>query len=157
MAKDLHSIRVKEVMSKEVVTVAPHDSLHESLQLMVDNKVAALPVVDAHDRCVGMLSSSDFLALTSDLDGELTDLAGAEGAAERWVAKQLGGGLGNDQVADHMSEQVATVSCEATIHEAAQLMLRHHVHRLPVIDANRRLVGIVSTMDLLRAFVDHAA
>jgi CBS domain-containing membrane protein len=154
MARDLYSIHVREVMSKEVVTVAPHDSLHESLQLMVANKIAALPVIDAHDRCVGMLSSSDFLELTSDLDGELTELEGLEGAAERWVARQLGSGIGHDQVADHMTDHVATISSEAKLIEAAEVMLRNHVHRLPVIDASQRLVGIVSTIDLLRAWVE---
>ncbi len=154
MARDLYSIHVREIMSKEVVTVAPHDSLHESLQLMVENKVTAVPVVDGHDRCVGMLSSSDFLEITSDLDGELSELEGLEGAAERWVVKQLGKGIGHDQVADHMTDHVATISSEAKLIEAAAVMLRNHVHRLPVIDASHRLVGIVSTMDLMRAWVE---
>jgi len=157
MARDLYSLRVKDVMSRDVVTISPNDSLHESLQLMVENKVAAVPVIDHRDRCVGMLSSSDFLQITRELDSELSSLDASDIASERWLLQKLHDGVGNDKVSEHMTENVASISSEAALSEAAQQMLRNRVHRLPVIDGNNRLVGIVSTMDVLRAFAEGAA
>jgi CBS domain-containing protein len=53
-----------------------------------------------------------------------------------------------------MTSPVASIGPEATLVDAARAMLRHRVHHLPVVDDEQRLVGIVSTMDLLSGFVD---
>ncbi len=53
-----------------------------------------------------------------------------------------------------MSDSVVTVGLETSIQKAAQEMLRNHVHHLPVVDTEDRLIGIISTMDILAAFAD---
>jgi CBS domain-containing protein len=64
--------------------------------------------------------------------------------------------VGHHSVSDVMTETVIAVTPETTLVQAADDMLRERVHRLPVVDGQRRLVGIVSTTDVLRAFIKHA-
>src|SRR5580765_2156946 len=71
--------RVREVMSTDLVAVNPGDSVSEALRLLVENKVHALPVVDGHERCVGVLSGTDLLQLDLQLGGELEALNSSEG------------------------------------------------------------------------------
>ena len=61
--------------------------------------------------------------------------------------------VGQRNISELMSEEVATVSPQESLDGAARLILRHQVHRLPVVDDEQRLVGILSTMDLLAALV----
>ncbi len=68
MANQLFQRRVRDVMRKHVVTVNAQDTVHDALELMLENKVSALPVVDHRGHCVGVLSSRDFVDLTHDLD-----------------------------------------------------------------------------------------
>ena len=70
--------------------------------------------------------------------------------------KNLSQHVGQRSVMDLMSEAVVSVPPDAFLAQAAAAMLRERVHRLPVLDHEGRLLGIVSTTDVLRAFVDGA-
>ncbi len=65
-------------------------------------------------------------------------------------------GMDRRKVEELMSNTVAAVGPETSLTETAQTMLRHRVHRLPVLDEQQRVLGIISTMDILSAFVDGA-
>ena len=152
-----HSMRAKDVMSRDVVSISANETLHVALELMGENRVAALPVVDRRDHCLGMLSASDLVDVTRELDDDLERLDGVDGMARGWLVDNLGQGLGNQKIDELMSESVATVGPETPLAEVAREMLRHRVHRLTVTDESDRLVGIVSTMDLLSAFANGAS
>ena len=143
--------RVQDVMSRDVVTIFAQDSVHEALELMVENRVSALPVVDGRGHCVGVLSTSDMIDMARELDSELTLLETADGSSRMWMVESLRAGIGHEPVSNVMTEAVASVRPETPVREAAREMLRHRVHRLPVVDGNSQLVGIVSTMDVLGA------
>ncbi|MCA9248851.1 MAG: CBS domain-containing protein [Planctomycetales bacterium] len=147
---------VKTVMNKHVVAVHPQDSIHEALALMVENRVSALPVVDSHGRCGGIISTSDIIDLTYELDEELAGLGRAEEGARQWIIEKLADGLDDRQVTDLMTSEVSSVCPECSLVEAASIMRRHHVHRLPVIDKRGHLVGILSTLDVLDALIEAA-
>lgn len=143
---------VQDVMKTDVVSLRPDDTLHDALDLFVENRVSALPVVDLRDRCIGMLSTSDVIDLTRDLDADLHELDEADRMSNGWIVDRLRGSFGNDTVDSVMTEKVATVSPETSLPLAAQKMLRQRIHRLPVVDNDGQLVGIISTMDILAAF-----
>lgn len=147
---------VKDVMSREVVTASPDDTLQEALQLMVENRVSSLPVTDRKGHCLGMLSSTDLIELTRELDEDLSSLDRVSDAGYQWLLERLRAGFGSDKVRDHMSQDVAMVAAESELAQAALQMLRYRVHRLPVTDSSDRVLGIVSSMDVLRAFADGA-
>jgi CBS-domain-containing membrane protein len=156
MGTSIYNRRVKDIMSRDVVTISAGDTVHEALQLMGENRVSALPVINAHDNCVGILSTSDLVDMTRDVDDDLYQLDMVDPTSRRFLLDKLAHSMGSETVQSFMSETVATVDVETTIGKAAREMLRNRVHHLPVVDTRDRLIGIVSTMDILAEFADGA-
>ena len=152
----VQSMRVRDIMSKEVVYVDSADSVQDALDLMAENRVAALPVVDGKLHCIGMLSTSDLVDVARDLSDDLLHLDELSSLTGGWLINKLGQDFGEKRLQDLMSIDVETIVQEATIGKAAQEMLRHQVHRLPVVDDHDRLIGIVSTMDILEVVAEGA-
>ena len=157
MVKKLSQLRVKDVMSKQVVAVSPDDSLHEALDLICENRVSALPVVDSHGHCVGMLSTSDLINLTHELDDELHNLGRTNESKPQWLAERLARAFGSERVVEQMTETAETIHQEVSVCDAAAMMMRNRVHRLPVTDDHNKLLGIISTMDIMSAVANGAA
>lgn len=154
MTTSVYQQRVKDVVSRDVVAIHAADNVHEALVLLTENRVSALPVVDGHDRCVGMLSTTDLIDLTREIDDEIEELSRDDGISREWLVDRLKSHVGDTNVMDLMTDNAASVDPERPLVDAAREMLRHRVHRLPVVDQRGRLQGIISTMDILRAFVE---
>jgi CBS domain-containing protein len=143
---------VADIMTTDIVSVRPGDTVYEALELMLENHVSALPVINGRGRCVGVISATDVLNLTQDVENELIGLREAENLTHyRAVERLANSEMAAESVQAAMTRDVIRVGPSATIAKAAALMVRHHVHRLLVVDDERRLVGIVSTMDVMRA------
>jgi CBS-domain-containing membrane protein len=154
--KSIYEHRVKDVMSRDVVTINADDTIHEALTLMGENRVSALPVVDSRDHCVGIISTSDLVDMTRDVDDDLYHLDMVDPASRRFLLDKHAHSMGGETVQSFMSEAVTTVSDETTIARATREMLRNRVHHLPVVDEHDQLIGIVSTIDILSEFADGA-
>lgn len=148
-------VPLKDVISHDVVSINPQDTLREALSTMVENRVSALPVVDSRGHCVGIISVTDLLGMTRDLSDELNSLAESGGLDhERLVQKLEHAEVLTDQVQDWMTSNVVSLRADSTLQQAARLMLKNRVHRLVVLDEQKIVVGVVSTMDLLAAYAD---
>ena len=152
----IYARRVKDIMSRDVVTLNAGDTVHEALALMGENRVSALPVVNARNACIGVLSTSDLVDMTRDVDDDLYHLDMVDPTSRRFLLDKLAHSLGSETVQSFMSEGVATIDQEATIGKATREMLRNRIHHLPVVDKNDRVIGILSTMDILAEFADGA-
>jgi CBS-domain-containing membrane protein len=138
---------VAEVMTTDVVTVDALAPFKEIVRLMQEHRVSALPVVDADGVLVGIVSEGD-LILKED-----PELAGGGHRFEgrrRSSARSKAAGM---RAYELMTTPVLSVAPEAPLGEAARRMHRAEVKRLPVLDADGHLVGIVSRADLLRVFL----
>ncbi|MFI9152479.1 CBS domain-containing protein [Streptomyces sp. NPDC053367] len=131
---------VSDVMTHTVVAVGSKASFKEIVELLAQWKVSALPVLAGEGRVVGVVSEADLLAKEEFRDTEQGDLA------ERIKASALTAG-------DLMSTPAVTVHADATVAEAARIMARRHVKRLPVVDGVGLLQGVVSRSDLLKVFL----
>src|ERR1051326_133427 len=148
-------VPLRDVISHDVVSINPQDMLREALSTMVENRVSALPVVDSRGHCVGVISVTDLLGMTRDLSDELNALSESGGLDhERLVQKLEHAEVLTDQVKDWMTTNVISLTTSSTLQQAARLMLKNHVHRLVVLDEQKLVVGVVSTMDLLAAYAD---
>ena len=154
MADNIYATRVADIMTRDPVTLDTADTIHHALQLMAEHRVSTLPVVNRSDQCVGILSTSDLVDVTRDVEEELIDLETVQPRAQSAVLEKLASTLGSEPVKAYMSESMTTVGVESRIADAARKMLRNRVHHLPVVDHHERLIGIVSTMDILAEFVD---
>lgn len=146
--------RVKDIMSRDVVSLHAADTVHEALAQLVENRVSALPIVDKHNHCVGILSTTDLIDVTRALDQDLVYAGELDTDSQRWLFDRLTHTVGDEPLTSYMTENVTTVRSEDTLAEAAREMLRNRVHHLPVVDAKDHLVGIVSTMDILGALAE---
>ena len=117
--------KIADIMSTDVRTVQPQDSLRRAAQCMQELDVGALPVCDG-ERLLGMVTDRDI------------------------AVRAIADGLNPDEacVSDIMTPDVQFCTTEQDAEEAKRLMGARQVRRLPVIDDNRRLVGIVSLGDL---------
>jgi len=146
---------LKDVVSSDVVSINPQDTLREALAVMLENRVSALPVIDARQHCVGVISVTDLLGVAKDLGDELNALSEAGGLDHEGLVQKLEhADLLTESVQGWMSPDPVTIEVQSTIQHAAQLMLRNRVHRLVVLDDKHRVVGVISTMDLLAAFAE---
>ncbi|REK10752.1 MAG: CBS domain-containing protein [Planctomycetota bacterium] len=150
-----HNTPLKEVLSSDVVSINPQDTLREALNVMVENRVSALPVIDVERHCIGIISVTDLLGMTKDLGDELNALAEAGGADHKdLVARLENADLLTEPVQGWMSSDVVSLGSNSTVQQAAREMVRNSIHRLVVLDDKKRLAGVVSTMDLLAVYCD---
>lgn len=150
---DAYRQRVQDVMATNVVSVHPQATLEEALALLVENRLSALPVVAEKGRCVGILSATDLLSLEHELAEELGQFDQGKRRPWSWLIEKLSKqGVGQMQVQEVMTASLLTARPGTPLQEVARLMWRRGVHRLVVLSDREELVGIVSTMDILRAF-----
>ncbi|MFI0813664.1 CBS domain-containing protein [Streptomyces echinatus] len=137
---------VSDVMTQTVAAVGRRAPFKEIVQLMDAWRVSALPVIEGEGRVVGVVSEADLLPkeeLRDDPDAGCLQLRRPADIAK----------AGALIAGDLMSSPAVTVPADATLAEAARLMAREGVKRLPVVDAGGLLAGVVSRGDLLKVFL----
>ena len=139
-------MKVRDIMTTDPLTTTPRTSLKEAARAMVRHKVSGLPVIDG-EKLVGMVTEGDFLRQEANRDQpyrlSLLDAIFGDGPAESPAA---------ETVEEVMSENVISITAEATIGEAARIMAQRKVKRLPVVDQEGELIGIISRADVVNAF-----
>ncbi|MEE2936052.1 MAG: CBS domain-containing protein [Planctomycetota bacterium] len=148
-AVDINSQRVDDMTSGDVVTVRARETIHEALTLMGENCFSALPVVDNQDHCGGILSTSDLVDLTREIDDAISHLDLVAPSSKRCLLDRLTHSLGYESVQSFMSEMFTTVGLETPIGTATCEMLRNRIHHLPVVDESAQLMGTLSPLDIL--------
>lgn len=142
---------VRDVMTFHAVTVAPDETVKSALDLMVANDVAALPVVDEANRCVGVISASDILPLAQERGEEIEGLNATEGLTRELLIEHLDCADFSDlAVKDAMTPTPIEIAPEAPLAEAARIMVDYGIHHLAVTERKHRFLGVLSSMDVLR-------
>jgi CBS domain-containing protein len=140
-------MKVRDIMTTDPFKVTGNTHLKEAARLMVRHRVSGLPVVDEAGKLIGILSEGDFIRREAGRDRpqgvSLLDAVFGEGELQP---------VGAETVAEIMTRSVVTITPEATVGEAARVMGRRSVKRLPVVDLEGELVGIVSRSDIVGAF-----
>jgi CBS-domain-containing membrane protein len=142
------SVRAGDIMTHPVISLGPDASLAEAAEVLAGHRISGAPVVDGAGRVLGVVSEKDFLALMGASRGE---------TFMRVVALCLGGqgcpGTSgrNRTVAEVMSAPAVTIGEGATLAEISALMTQKGINRLPVLDENGRLAGIVTRAALVTA------
>ena len=131
-------ITAADAMTEPAIAVGPTDSLLEAAKLMVDHQVRHLPVVE-NDAVIGMLSDRDIRTVA----GDLARFAESREENDAWLLS----------VRDGMATTAVTVRDDRPLTEVATELADERFGALPVVDANGKLVGVVSYVDALRALV----
>lgn len=149
-SKGLLELTANDLMSRETVVLSGEMSLRHAAHLLSQAQVTGAPVVDAEGRCIGVLSATDFLHWAKrGTDGPKKQPVDVQ-AFSAWQVIDPES-LPPDRVSDYMTSNPVLVSPLTPIGVLAQMMLDAHIHRLIVVDAEQKPIGIVSTMDVLAA------
>jgi CBS domain-containing protein len=146
---------VKDIMVSEVIAIQKDASVEELSALLIENKISGVPVVDKDGRLVGIATEGDLIIKDSDLHFPryfklLDSIIYLESLNKfkRNLKKYLG-----TKVEDVMSTDIKTVKEDTPVSEAANLMIRYNINRLPVMDKKDNMVGIVTRADIVKSMI----
>lgn len=145
----MNDLKVTDVMTRLVVTLRPQETIQEAARRLLSNRISGAPVVDG-GRLVGVISEADLVRAYTPPARSRASLV-----ATTPLMFLLRGtpphDAHNTTVRDVMTTAVISISPGASLWEAAALIDRHGIRRLPVVDAEGVVVGIVARADLVRA------
>ncbi len=147
---DLLDLTAADLMSRDVTAIPENMSLKGAARLLRNARISGAPVVDAAGRCIGVLSAADFLRRAEREDRPVGEPCSGRGLHSEWEVIELEA-VPADAVRAFMSPDPVTVAPEVSICKLARMMLDAHIHRVIVVDADNRPVGIVSSTDIFAA------
>jgi CBS-domain-containing membrane protein len=153
--KPILELTAADLMSRDIVTLPKHLSVHGAAHRLAQSHVGGAPVVDETGRCVGVLSTTDLVRWMDRGDApHRRPLAREADFHTPWQMADLEG-LPDEEVGGLMTADLVSVTPQTRIGELARRMLDAHIHRLFVLDDKGRPAGVVATTDVLAAVVDY--
>jgi CBS-domain-containing membrane protein len=152
-----------DIMVRDVTTLKPDDSVSRAAAMLLGHQITGAPVVDPSGACVGVLSASDILSAEKKVAKEQRKVAESSFwnsnlalpasvyAAKLAEVRDKITPAAEQPVERFMTSDLVSVREETPLRKVVQYMVDAHVHRVVVLDANRRLKGIISTTDVLAA------
>ncbi len=139
---------ISEIMTKDVVSVSPEDSLKDVGMILKEKRISGLPVIDKEGKVVGIITLTDML--------RILDRIYRWREVERKVPELKFGGMfekekSEAKVKDIMTKTVFTLEEDKTIDNVMEMMFTRGVHTIPIINKDGKLVGIVGKRDLVYA------
>ena len=145
MGREMH---VRDVMTKGIITIGKYESIVTVADILAEKNISGLPVVGKDNKLVGIITQADILSMVGvGRDHTFKDLLKYM-LGEPLPAKRIG-----DTVGDIMTSKPITISPDANIAQAVQLMDDKKIRRLMVVDDHKRLIGIISRADILKAVI----
>lgn len=144
-------MKVKDIMTRKVITVLEEFTVEDCARLLSDNSISGLPVVDDSHKVTGMVTEGDLIRRAANLKGpSYLEILG--GIIYLDTPKDLLENLRKSMgrlVRDVMTREVELVNENKTVEEVATILVEKKLKRLPVVDDDNHLVGIVSRKDIL--------
>lgn len=155
-------IEIQDAMQKEVITFKEADKISEVSKTLRDHKISGAPVVDDKWKVVGILSEGDIMRLLEVHSPNLNLILPAPldlielPVRMKYEFDEIAAGINKaavQQVSSIMTRKVITITPDKSISDAAELMDQHQINRLPVVDEENKLVGILTRGDIIGAMV----
>ena len=146
--KEVDHMKIEELMTRDPVAVGPETPLKDVATILLEHGISGVPVIGERLEVIGVVSEADIVAKE----------AGPDPRDRRLIAWLLGGRhvdekkLAARTAAEAMTAPPVTIGAGRSVSEAARLMTDRGIKRLPVVDADGVLLGIVTRTDLVRAF-----
>jgi CBS domain-containing protein len=149
-------VKVKDIMTKKITILSPDDGLDKATKLFEDPNHDGFPVVNEDGKLVGIVTAYDMVS-----QSYATHLPALLHILENVSDKESDGGTLKDQfekmrtikVRDMMNEDPLVVGPDVTVEDLAKEFIQHHrVNPIPVVDADKKLLGVVSRFDIIRFF-----
>jgi CBS-domain-containing membrane protein len=139
-------ILVGDIMTRRVVTANRDSNIHDVSVLLSENRISGMPVVDEGNHVIGVVTEADLLSMVGmERDHTFMDVL------RHLLGEPLPRRKGANRAGEIMSSPAITTSMETDIREVARILESKGIKRLPVVDEENRLVGIISRGDIVRA------
>jgi len=139
-------ILVKDIMMTSVVSIKRNADLHEAARLLSENRISGMPVVDDNNRVIGVISEADVLMLAGmKREHTFRDIL------RNILGEPVPARSGGNKVENVMSFPPITSKADDEVMEVAKILEERRIKRLPVVDNDGKLLGIVSRADIVRA------
>lgn len=139
---------VQDVMSKDIISVQKYESILHVADILSERNISGLPVVDKANKVIGIITQADILSIVGiRKEHTFKDLL------KHMLGEPLPENKLGDIVADIMASPAVTIRPTANIAEAAQVLDEKRIRRLPVVDENNVLIGLISRADILKAVI----
>lgn len=149
----------KDIMSSPAISIREDQSVKEALDLLARHKISGLPVVDDDGKIVGIISNTDVIRYSQQKNvisqhsasfwvspyTDMDDIASIRKGFEM---------LHRTRVDQLMTRKVYSTSEETSATDVAKLMNRRNVNRIPVVDASKKLVGIITRADMVKCMAN---
>jgi len=122
-------LTARDVMRENVITVGAEASLHDAIELLMQHKISGLPVVDAKQRVIGVITEKDMVKLLYEPRGKLK------------------------KVGDLMVQKVVSFEVDTPLVEICDCLMSESFRRVPIVD-NGKLVGLISRADLMPTLLE---
>ncbi|HEX6207278.1 MAG TPA: CBS domain-containing protein [Actinomycetota bacterium] len=149
----MKKLKVEDVMTRTVVVVREGTPFKDVVRMMLEHRVSGVPVLDGEGRLTGIVTEADLLTLEEGKVEPKHRRSFLEWLVQPGRLAEIEAEAAEVRAADIMTPSVVTARPELTVPEAAKLMLDAQVKRLPVIDEDGKVLGIVSRRDLLQPFL----
>lgn len=143
---------VEQIMTSTPLTVRPETPLKEAIKILAEQKISGLPVVDDTGKLVGVISETDLMWQETGVEAPpyimiLDSVIYLENPAryDKEIHKALG-----QTVKEVMSDKAIAIKPYQTVKEAASLMHEKKIRRLPVVDSDDQVIGIITQGDIIR-------
>jgi len=151
----MSELLARDVMVKKVITINKNASVAELTELIIKNKISGVPVVDDCGKLVGIATEGDLIVRDADLHFPryfklLDSIIYLESLNKfkRNLRKYLG-----TKVEDVMTSKVKIVKEDTPVNIVANIMIRNNVNRVPVLDNDGNMVGIITRVDIVKSMI----
>jgi CBS domain-containing membrane protein len=138
-------VSVRDVMTVNVIRVRADADISEVTNLLSEHRISGMPVVDGDDRVIGVITEADVLSMAG-----MRTWHTFKDIIRHILGEPLPGNRQSRSLRDAMSSPAITTDPDADIREVAQMLDERRIKRLPVVDGQEKLIGVISRADIVR-------
>lgn len=149
--KAVNGMKVKDFMIKEVISVLPEASIKEVMKTFVEKNIGGVPIVDSNGKLLGIVTDGDILRAIKPVDQHIQNYFTYSIFIEEQNLETVMGEMKNRPIIKiAKTRSIVTVYPEDDMKKVVQLLAKHHFKKLPVVDDENRVVGVLSRGDVIR-------
>lgn len=153
-------IKASDIMNPNVLSICPNASVEEAVKILSQNQISGLPVVDDKNRLIGIITERDIVVFSSDL--HIIPLMSSSNWISPYtdVSKISSSKRGFELISKTNVEKVMTkklydVTGDSNWFEIVKIMKSGKINHIPVVDKERKLIGIITRTDMLNYIAEH--
>ncbi|WP_423802136.1 CBS domain-containing protein [Neobacillus sp. SAB-20_R2A] len=145
-------MKVRDFMIMNVITAKPTDTIKDVMKIFVEKKIGGMPVVDGEGKLCGIVTDGDILRAIKPIDRQIYNyFTFMTYIAEEDLESRLSEMAGREIIKIAKTNGIVTVHPDDDMKKVVSLLSKHHFKKLPVLNGNNRVIGVLSRGDVIRS------